>query len=580
MNRRVSAFVVIFPLLYVHVLPFMTRLLLVLLGVSVLVPASASAQTAPRTSTPTESVRQDLRTRIEAQHHGLDALEVQGDEVQAPKTIRHFYEQRAFAPVWIDDRGPRAAVDSLLAVLTRAVRDGLRPAAYHLDALQSLREQAKKSRRAAPGRLADLELLSTDAFLLYASHLLTGRVSPTDITPSWNIPQREADLVQKLASVAGGGSVSRVVESLRQPQPEYARLVRALDRYRHITALGGWPTVPEGPTLRKGEEGERITLLRERLQVTGDLPTDQTEPVDTFDTALHEAVVRFQERHGLNPDGAVGPATRAALNVSAEDRVRQLVVNLERWRWLPQDLGHRHVLVNIAGFRLQVVENGEDVMQMRVITGRPYRQTPVFSGEISYLVFNPYWHVPHSIATEDKLPEIKNDPGYLARQGFEVFQGWGADARPIDPSTIDWSRLSQKNFPYRLRQKPGPLNALGRVKFMFPNPHSVYLHDTPTRGLFARADRSFSSGCIRVERPMELAEYLLDDQTEWSAQKIQDALDTSSAERAVILREKVPVHLQYWTAWADEGGAVHFRRDVYERDEALHQALTAPASAK
>lgn len=214
---------------------------------------------------------------------------------------------------------------------------------------------------------------------------------------------------------------------------------------------------------------------------------------------------------------------------------------------MPQNLERRHVIVNSAGFQLRVVEDGEDVLRMGAITGRPYRQTPVFSGEISYLVFNPYWNVPHSITTKDKLPEIKKDPDYIARQRFEVLQG-GTDARPIDPATVDWSRLWTSNLPYRLNQKPGPMNALGQVKFMFPNSHRVYLHDTPTRGLCAPAERSFSSGCVRGEKPMELAEYLLADQEQWSADRIEAVLKTLTADRSVSLRERVPVHLQYWTA--------------------------------
>jgi murein L,D-transpeptidase YcbB/YkuD len=252
-------------------------------------------------------------------------------------------------------------------------------------------------------------------------------------------------------------------------------------------------------------------------------------------------------------------------------------VNLERLRWLPDNLGRRHVLVNIAAAELQLVENGEETLSMRVVTGRPYRQTPVFSGEISYLVFNPYWHVPHSIATRDQLPEIQKDRSYLDRLQLKVFQGWGTNAQPIDPSTIDWASLSQNRFPYRIRQEPGPHNALGRVKFMFPNPHSVYLHDTPSRGLFAKAERTFSSGCIRLERPIELAEHLLSDHAQWSPQRIQSVLKNPSAEQSVSLRTRVPVHLQYWTAWADADGTIHFRNDAYQRDGAVLKALNATA---
>lgn len=524
-----------------------------------------------------EALRDRLRTRVEAERRGLDAFDAKGETVWAEASVLRFYEERGFDPAWIGPRGPKRTVDSLLAALRRADREGLSPEGYHVEAISSLRREIQPGRDGDPGRLSDLELLCTDAFLLYGSHLLGGRVSPTEMTPTWTLSRRQGDLLQTLTDAVTTGSIAQTFQSLRPPQPEYAALTGALRRHRRIAASGGWPTVPDGPALKEGEQSDRVGALRQRLQATGDLSEEAPENPDQFDASLRKAVVAFQERHGLETDGVVGAATLAALNVPASGRVQQLVVNAERWRWMPQELGRRHVLVNIAGFRLRVFENGDEVLSMRVITGRPYRQTPVFSGDISYLVLNPYWHVPHSIAVGDKLPEIKKDPSYLARQQFKVFRGWGADAKPIDPSTIDWASLSRSNFPYRLRQEPGPLNALGRVKFMFPNPHSVYLHDTPTRGLFARAERSFSSGCIRLERPMDLAEYLLTDQPEWTRERIQSVLKASTAERSVTLGERVPVHLQYWTAWAEEDGTVHFRNDVYQRDEAVRRALgTAP----
>lgn len=552
------------------------RLLPLFLVGLILVSGRAYAQPEGADETLSEAVQEHLRTRIEAERRGLDALDAGGRTVRTSEAMIEFYEERRFGPAWIGDRGPTPRIDSLLAVLQQADRQGLRPADYHVDAIQTLHQKIQNGDSQDLGRISDLELLSTDAFLLYASHLLTGRLSPTEITPTWNISSREADLIQKLTEATSGTSIATVLQSLHPPQSEYARLVEALRRYRRLAASGGWPTVPERPTLRAGEQGSRVGRVRQRLRVTGDLSSDRSEAPDSFGTSLRDAVVGFQERHGLEPDGAVGPATRAALNVPAAERVQQLIVNMERWRWLPQDLGRRYVLVNIAGFRLRVVEEGDEVLRMSVVTGRPYRQTPVFSGEISYLVLNPYWHVPHSIATKDKLPEIKKDPSYLDRQQFKIFRGWGADAQPIDPSTIDWARLSQGNFPYRLRQEPGPMNALGRVKFMFPNRYSVYLHDTPTRGLFAQAERAFSSGCVRVERPLELAEYLLADPSTWSRARIQSVIESTNTERSVLLRERVPVHLQYWTAWVEEDGTVHFRNDVYQRDGAVREALRSP----
>jgi len=525
-------------------------------------------------ASPLDLLQDRLRTRIEAAHQGQPgALTVGTVPLQAREALVRYYQRADFAPGWVRADGPTARVDTLLAALHDAERDGLRPADYHVDLIDSLRTAAQ-GRSPDPDVLTALDLLCTDAFLLYAGHLLTGRVDPVAVTPTWTADQRRGDLVQSLTTALTDGTVRASLAALRPPYPEYQALVQALGRYREITAAGGWPSVPDGPTLKRGASSDRVTALRHRLHATGDLPADA--PVDTtaFDDALHAAVVRFQERHGLAPDGAVGAGTRAALNVPAAERVRQLTINLERWRWLPEDLGSPHIRVNIAGFQLQVIEDGTEALRMRVVTGTPYRQTPVFSDRVSYLVFSPYWHVPHRLATQDKLPDFQRDPSLPSRLGFEAFHGWGSDAQPIAPSSIDWAALSPSNFPYRLRQKPGPANALGQVKFMFPNKHSVYLHDTPSRGLFARSERSFSSGCIRVEQPQELAAYLLRNNDGWTPDRIRTAMQQGT-EQAVGLRETVPVHLLYWTAWM-EGDTLHLRRDVYERDDAVAAALTAP----
>jgi len=564
-------------------------------------PRSAVSSTHPDTTGAARrlaGVVERLRTRIEAESRGLGALTVSGTAIQAVDLVTRGYEAHGFKPFWVSGTGPRASIDSLLAALHRADRDGLRAATYPLDRISALKRSIAASDSIRVGDLTDLELLCTDAFLLYASHLLTGRVAAVALVPTWNIRQREADLLALLRDATTSEDVAAALQTVRPRQPGYAALTDALMTYRTIAEAGGWPSVPGGETkLARGDLDPRISLLRQRLAVTEDLATHRVAPersptpdarstpddtsavsppsgadsVNVFDADLEEAVRRFQARHGLDVDGAVGPATLAALNVPVSRRIEQIIVNLERWRWLPDTLGPRHVLVNIAGFQMQVVENGEPVMDMRIVTGRPFRQTPVFSGEISYLVFNPYWHVPHTLAVEDKLPEIQSDRGYLARQNIKVFRGW-SDPRPVDPATIDWAGLSAERFPYRLRQDPGPLNALGRVKFMFPNPHSVYLHDTPTRGLFSRAERSFSSGCIRLEQPMKLAEYLLADQPAWTSERIQSVLADASSERTVILKEKMPVHLLYQTAWV-ENEQVQFRNDVYDRDARVLEAL-------
>jgi murein L,D-transpeptidase YcbB/YkuD len=529
---------------------------------------------------PSDDIETQLRLRIEAARAGsTSAMAVGEEQVLAPDLVAQYYRQNGFEPGWTGPDGPTPLADSLVAVLQEAHGDGLRPADYHVAAIDSfrrvLRAQAKLGPSMDARALADFELLCTDAFLLYGTHLHSGRVDPVELVPTWTLNRQRTDLPQHLQRALETGTIRAALHDLRPPQSEYAAFRRTLARYRTLAANGGWPTVPDGPTLKEGMQDERVPTLRERLHVTGEfagaVPTDDSLQ---FGESLRRAVARFQERHGLDIDGVVGPATRAAMNVPVDDRIRQIEVNMERWRWLPRDLGNPHVMVNIADFWLRVVEDGANALQMRVVVGTQYRQTPIFSDRISYLVFTPYWHVPPRIAAEDKLPEFQRNPSLVSTWGFDVFQGWGADARAIDPSTIAWSSLSADAFPYRLRQRPGPYNALGRVKFMFPNRHNVYLHDTPSRSLFGRSARTFSSGCIRVEYPVELATYLLRENGGWTEERVEEAM-SGDTERSVVLRQKVPVHLLYWTAWM-ENGTLHFRNDIYERDGVVAKGLASP----
>jgi len=322
-----------------------------------------------------------------------------------------------------------------------------------------------------------------------------------------------------------------------------------------------------------GSEGPRVQALRARLLPRGDgFVSDAAEP---FDPILAEAVHRFQLRHGLEADSAVGRLTLTALNVPAAERLRQVEINLERWRWLPADLGARHIEVNIPSFETRVVEDGRTVAVHRSVVGRPFRATPMFSGTMTYLVLSPYWHVPPTIAAVDKLPLIRANPAVIAEDRMTLLDI--ATNRPVDPASVDWTNMTGADFnrTYRLRQDPGPHNALGAVKFMFPNRHNVYLHDTPSRSLFDLTARDFSSGCIRIDRPLELAEYLLRDRPEWTLARIDEVV-RDGVERTVPLSEPIQVHLLYWTAWMDEDGAPQFREDVYGRDDVVWRALTAP----
>lgn len=343
-------------------------------------------------------------------------------------------------------------------------------------------------------------------------------------------------------------------------------LDKSLSQYQQLADQGGWPQVPIGPTLRENDHSERVPILKKRLIVSGDL-TESTNLSEYFDETLKEGVQKFQARHGLTTDGIVGRKTLAALNVPISERIRQLSASLRLCQPLPQVLERRHILVNIADFTLKLFENGELLLSMPVIVGKTYRQTPVFSGLISTLVLNPTWKAPHSIATQDLLPKIKEDLGFLDKMHLRVFKTWTSTTE-IDPATIDWDNLSLNYFPYRLRQDAGPVNVLGRVKFLFPNPHDVYLHDTPARELFHKDSRTYSSGCIRVAKPLELALYLLQDTSLETMDALKSAIATEKTQR-IVIPSPIPIHMAYMTTWVDNEGIVQFRPDIYNRNPAM-----------
>lgn len=527
-----------------------------------------------------QALAESLRTRVEA---GLaqGELRVGGEPVRAWADVSESYLRRGYRPVWVTEGGGISPLaDSLVAVLREAPTHGLHGGWYHLATVEALRRRIQGEER---GRrdwdLADLDLLLTDAFLLYGEHLLRGRV-PEDQLPSERIAEaRSADLPGVLERALADGAVRAALEGLAPAQPEYQRLRRALAQLREAQVRGGWERVEEGPTLREGEADPRVAAVRRRLLSSTEAAERTLAQVpdslaERFTPALAEAIRSFQHRHGLTMDGAVGAETVAALNVPVAERVRQVQVNLERWRWIPDSLGARHIRVNIAAFETEVWDGGEVVMRLRSIVGQRYRMTPSFSAPMRYLVLSPYWHVPPTIAAEDKLPEIRRDPGYLARLGYTLLEA--GTERPVDPRSVDWSAMTGEAFNrrYGLRQDPGPLNALGKVKFMFPNTHFVYLHDTPDRHLFEQVRRDLSSGCIRVERPMELAAFLLAGDPAWSSEALEAAA-AAGEERTVFLPGPIPVHVLYMTAFVDPEGHVHFRPDLYGRDAVVVEALAA-----
>ena len=360
------------------------------------------------------------------------------------------------------------------------------------------------------------------------------------------------------------------VEALKPTHPLYVELKRELARFRAATA-SDIPPIPTGPSLKPGMSDSRVPLARKRLIASGDLSAGDASDSVEYDARLETAVQNFQQRMGLESDGVLGPGTIAELNVPAAARIRQLRVNLDRGRVLLQDLPEAFVVVNIAGFTIYFIRGQHIVWNSRVQVGRPYRRTPIFRSDISYLVLNPTWTVPPGIIEKDILPAAQRDPDAITRKGLKVLD---ANGRELNPHSIDWTRFKNGHIPYTLRQDPGSANALGRVKLMFPNPYLVYLHDTPSKSLFDRAERTFSSGCVRVERVLELTELVLDDRERWNQESIARALDNGQT-RNVTLSKKIPVLLAYWTAWVDPQGRTNFRRDIYGQDAQWARALDA-----
>lgn len=500
-------------------------------------------------------------------------LAVRGERLYALDRVRDFYGARDFVPAWTGEPGVRQA-QALLKAIKGAREEGLEPAYYHRDAIaRVLSEMPEGSglRSLDPDRLADLELLLTDAYLILGCHFSAGCVNPLTSEAEWFISGTDRPVEEILDKALRENSIEDSLRGLLPAQQDYARMRDALRSYRALASAGGWQPVPEGASLRIGDRDPRVAELRRRLVASGDL-WDSVSDEELFDEMLRQAVFTFQERHGLTMDGIVGPKTLAELNVPVGDRVRQLEVNLERMRWISGSLSRRYIRVNIAAYELDVIEEGHRVLSMKVIVGKPYWKTPVFSEQMRYLVYNPYWNIPRSIAVREILPKVRRSPAYLGKEDIRVVSGWGRNESLIDPGGIDWPRMTAGSFRHRFRQDPGPLNPLGRIKFMFPNQYNVYLHDTPARSLFERDVRSFSHGCIRVERPIDLAEYVLRSDPRWSREAIVAAIEEGRT-REVRLPKPIMVHIVYFTAWVDEQKIVHFRNDIYGRDRTLAEAL-------
>ena len=500
------------------------------------------------------------------------------EPVYAGQDLVEFYRQRDYRPVWVSPDGPAKSAHELLAAIGQADQHGLLPQDYHFSCLSAWLSPASLKRRSAleAKELAGMDIVLSDAFVNLATHLAAGKVDPRTIYPQWIAPAKKTEVFGWLAAIVVPEDVRRAFLQAAPASDGYLAAMVEVQRLRGVIASGGWPALAPGETLRVGDRSNRVAQLRLRLAQEGDLRAAKNGAKDEtiFDANLERTVAAFQERQGVTADGVVGRETLAALNRSAQDRLRCVLVNLERWRWIPRDLGRRHIIVNSAAFQLQAFSEHRMVLEMPVIVGEAYSRTPVFSQNMAYLVINPYWNVPPGVLARKILPKIKKDPGYLTAQHFELIHGWKEPADRMDPHLVDWATVHAGNFPGRLRQRPGPWNALGRIKFIFPNDFSVYLHDTPERHLFKRPARAFSSGCIRVEKPIDLALFVLAPDPSWSRERLEQTV-AGGKPTTVTVRDPVTVHLLYWTFWVDGQGRAQYRKDIYARDGVLWKALNA-----
>lgn len=507
----------------------------------------------------------------------VKAAESSEQMVSKEDWLSQFYAEKKMQPLWVGNRRNKKRLHSYLETLSAARAFGLDPERYGYSSLKKASGQANTGEQTAR-----LDLMASRSFVNFALDIRDGAVSPRIDMTETELAGRQQSQGDILNSFAESGNVEKFFKGLRKDNPVQKHLVSALHHYEELRDAGGWETVSiNGDKIEIGYAGDDVPAIAERLRIEGffdgkvtmqEVEAEGEKPMPLYDKKLAEAVERFQESRGIIPDGIVGENTLARMNETAEDLISSIRLNIERARWLPQDFGDRYVLVNIARYTAGLYEDEKLEREIGAIVGKDHTQTPVFAGSMSYLVANPYWNIPESITRGEIAPKMAKDRTYIASKNMEVIDGWSQDPQVIDVDEIDWDDLpSPLNF--RIRQKPGGENALGNVKFMFPNEYSVYLHDTPTEYLFDETKRAFSHGCIRLEDPKAMADWVLAETKDHSGDKIFDIIENSDEETNITLDKEIPVYVTYFTAWANADGDVFFLDDLYDRDEKLRTAL-------
>lgn len=497
----------------------------------------------------------ELRAAIEQRLGAQRPSALDADQWRHVRALYRFYEG---APLWLGSDGvDETRVSAVSKAVVDAHTDGMRLDAYPLpDLVRQIRGVDDEDHPTA-AQLADLDVLLSSIYVAVGEDMLTGQVNPRAVSQSWHIDPEEEEIDSALVQTLGGAALDRSIASMRPQGQGYEGLRRELSRYRAMAAKGDWPTVPEGEVLKPGDEAppSRLAALRARLAAEGLATGTARNGANIYDSELAGAVARFQAQHAIVADSMLGEQTVESMNLPVSYRLGQIAANMERYRWLPRSFGDRFVLVNIPDFRLQAFEKRKPVLDMKVIVGAEYenRATPVFSDSMRYVVFRPYWLVTDSIAAREIFPKVEADPGYLARHGYELYHAEGVT---------------------RVRQLPGAENSLGLVKFIFPNDFNIYLHDTPDERLFDKDVRAFSHGCIRVEQPARLAQWVLG----WPADRVSEAMHSGRDDHRVDLPRKIPVFIVYFTAFM-RNGELRFGNDLYRRDDELVRAVANGSSS-
>lgn len=489
---------------------------------------------------------------------------------------KSFYKERSFQLGWFKEHKIVPQAGQMLEVIKKAGEEGLDPKDYQIVDFSTKFKELEDTKKSDTAKIIALEkeidVALSATYFNWASDYYRGLVIPREHKAvEWDVKRNKIKLHKVLLTMLGDRESKYPYADFRPLHPEYANLKKALARYRDIKSKGGWPKISAGAALKKGQRSAQVPALRKRLAdyLVSNPDSKGPDTANTlYDEQLEAAVSKFQEAHGLKPDGVLRAATIKALNVPVDENIRKIIINMERWRWIPKSFEPDYLMVNIPEFKLRVVEKGKEAMNMKVIVGKEMNSTPVFSDMMEYVVIAPYWNIPPGILKNEIAPKIESDNSYLERSNMEVVTNKG---EPVDPSSVDWSEAGSPGFKYIVRKKPGPKNDLGDVKFIFPNVDNIYLHDTPNDELFSQAKRGFSHGCVRVERPIELAEYLLRNVPGgWNREKINQQVSTQK-EKFVPLKAKLPVYLVYFTASADAKGNVSFFEDIYGHDKTLEK---------